>query len=228
MMKWALLTSLLLAWTGVATAQSGTAEPYREGVHYTKLSQAAKPSSDGSITVTEVFSYGCHACNEFEPFIQNWKDKQAEDVELNRVPVGFGRRAWELLAKGYMMAEIMGIEDEAHVPMMNAIWKEGRQMRSLEDLADFYAQHGADREKFLALDQGFMLSMRQKQNNDKLALYAVRQTPTMVVNGKYKVQTGQSVPSYQAMLSIVDYLVQKEREAMAPAAEVAAAEAAEN
>jgi protein dithiol oxidoreductase (disulfide-forming) len=228
MKNWALLTSLLLAWPGMLLAQAGAADTYREGVHYNELNQAASPRSADGVTVTEIFSYGCHACNEFEPFIQNWKSKQAEDVTLNRIPVGFGRRAWELLAKGYMMAEIMGIEDESHVPMMNAIWKEGRQMRSLEDLADFYAEHGADRDKFLALDQGFMLSMRQKQNNDKLGLYAPRQTPTIIVNGKYKVQTGQNVPSYQALLNVVDFLVQKERAAMAPVAETAAAETAGN
>jgi thiol:disulfide interchange protein DsbA len=213
----AILTSLLLGWTGTLFAQAGAAEPYREGVHYTEFSQAATKRSSDTITVTEIFSYGCHACNEFEPIIQNWKGKQAEDVELDRIPVGFGRPAWELLAKAYVMAEILGVADQAHVPLMNAIWKEGRQMRSIQDLADFYAQHGADRDKFLALDQGFMLSMRQKQNDDKLSIYAPRATPTMVVNGKYKIQTSQAVPSYQAMLSVVDYLVQKEREAMAPA-----------
>lgn len=221
MKKWALAASVMLAWPGIIFAQAGSNEPYREGVHYAELNQAGSPRSSDKVTVTEIFSYGCHACNEFEPYIQSWKSKQAEDVALNRIPVGFGRRAWELLAKGYMIAEIMGIEDENHVALMNAIWKEGRQMRSVEDLADFYSEHGADRDKFLALDQGFMLSMRQKQYNDKLGMYAPRQTPTMVVNGKYKVQTGQAVPSYQAMLSVVDYLVQKEREAMTSAAEVA-------
>jgi len=227
MSKWALATSLLLAWPGMVFAQAGAAEPYREGVHYVELSQATAPRGSDKVTVTELFSYGCHACNEFEPFIQSWMSKQAKDVELNRIPVGFGRRAWELLAKGYMIAEIMGIEDETQVPMMNAIWKEGRQMRSIEDLADFYSEHGADREKFMALDQGFMLSMRQKQNNDKLAVYSPRQTPTIIVNGKYKVQTGQNVPSYQAMLSVVDYLVQKERAAMTSAQETGADQVAE-
>jgi len=213
----AILSSLLLGWTGAVFAQAGAAEPFREGVHYTGFSQAAAKRSSDTITVTEIFSYGCHACNEFEPIIQNWKGKQAEDVELDRIPVGFGRAAWELLAKGYVMAEILGVEEQGHAPLMNAIWKESRQMRSIQDLADFYAEHGADRDKFLALDQGFMLSMRQKQNADKLAIYAPRGTPTMIVNGKYKVQTSQAVPSYQAMLAVVDYLVQKEREAMAPA-----------
>ena len=204
----------------------------REGVHYTKLDQAPTARTPDKIVVTEIFSYGCHACNEFEPFIQSWKARQAEDVELNRIPVGFGRPNWNMLAKGYLMAEILGVEDETHMPMMNAIWKEGlwnrgTQIRTVEQLADFYAGQGVDRDKFLALDNGFMLNMREKRNADLLAIYQPRQTPTMIVAGKYKVQTGQSVPSYQAMLAVVDHLVSLERAARAPAADAATESTAE-
>jgi thiol:disulfide interchange protein DsbA len=222
MKKIAFIAALLLVCAGPLQAQV-SAEPFTEGVHYVKFEQAATAGSSETIMVTEIFSYGCHACNDFEPYMQSWKTKQAEDVKLNRIPVGFGRAQWEMLAKGYIIAEIMGIEEESHVPMMDAIWKERKQMRSLNDLADFYSEHGAEREKFLALENSFMLNMRQKQNNDKLGIYSPRGTPTMVVNGKYKIQTGQSVPNYQAMLAVVDFLVTKER-AEASAAGTAQAE----
>ncbi len=211
MKKIALLGMFLLGWDISVQAQPAANEPYSEGVHYLRLVQAPSARKSDTVNVTEIFSYGCHACNDFEPHMQNWKGKQAGDVKLNRIPVGFGRAAWDLLAKAYLIAEIMGIEEEAHVPLMNAIWKDRRQMRTLEDLASFYAEQGADREKYLALDNSFMLNMRQKQNNDKLGIYAPRGTPTMVVNGKYKIQTNQSVPNYEAMLSVVDYLVARER-----------------
>ena len=213
-----------MSWGAMAQAQDAVGDPFQEGVHYFKLNQAAQVRTSDVVTVTEIFSYSCHACNEFEPFMQSWIDRQAQDVNVDRIPVGFGRNDWELMAKGYLIAEIMGIEEEAHVPMMNALWRDGRKMRTIEDLADFYAEQGADREKFLALDDGFMLNMRQRKNKDKLGVYAPRGTPTMIVNGKYKIQTGQAVPNYQALLSVVDFLVAKERMAMAPAAEAAAAE----
>jgi len=223
MKKFVLMGALMMFWGNVALAQSG---PYSDGVHYFTLEQAASARKSDTITVTEIFSYGCHACNDFEPYMQNWKAKQADDVKLDRIPVGFGRAAWDLLAKGYVIAEILGVEDENHVALMNAIWKERRQFRTLEDMADFYAERGADKEKFMALDNSFMLSMRQKQNADKLGIYSPRGTPTMVVNGKYKVLTSQAVPNYDAMLSVVDYLVAKERAEHAPAAVEAQAEAA--
>jgi len=215
MKKTALIGTLLLLWGSSAQAQTAASEPFSDGIHFTELVQAASPRKSDVVTVTELFSYGCHACNDFEPYMQNWKSKQADNVKLNRIPVGFGRAAWDLLAKGYVIAEIMGIEEENHVPLMNAIWKDRRPMRTLEDMADFYSEQGADKQKFLALDGSFMLDMRQKQNSDKLGLYAPRGTPTMVVNGRYKVQTGPSVPNYDVMLSVVDYLVQKEQSEIA-------------
>jgi thiol:disulfide interchange protein DsbA len=226
MKKMLLLGVLLLSWTGLIQAQVGASQNYTDGVHYFTLNQASTPRKSDVITVTELFSYGCHACNDFEPYMQNWKAKQASDVKLNRIPVGFGRPAWDLLAKAYVMAEILGVEEENHVPLMNAIWKEKRQMRSLDELANFYAEQGVDKAKFMALDNSFMLNMRQKQNMEKLGLYAPRGTPTMVVNGKYKIVTGQAVPNYEALLSVVDFLVTKERAEMAPAAASADAKAA--
>lgn len=221
-----MIGALLLCWSSVAQAQLAAPEPYQDGVHYFSLNKAASNRKPEKIIVTELFSYGCHACNDIEPFMQSWKQRQAEDVELDRIAVGFGRRAWELLATGYVIAEILGVEEQAHVPMMNAIWREGRQMRSMEEIADFYAEHGADREKFLALNGSFMLNMRQKQNMDRLSAYAPKGTPTLIVAGKYKVQTGQAVPSYEAMLSVVDYLVAKERLEMAPVAAEAKSDSA--
>ena len=219
-----MIAAILMSWGSMAQAQDAVGDPFREGVHYFNLNQAAQAGTSDVVIVTELFSYACHACNEFEPFLQSWKDRQAGDVNLNRIHVGFGRNTWELLAKGYLIAEIMGIEEQAHVPLMNAIWKDRRQMRTIEDLADFYAEQGADREKYLALDNGFMLHMRQRQSKDKLGVYAPSGTPTMIVNGHYKIQTGQKVPNYETLLSVVDFLVAKERMAMAPVAEAGAAE----
>ena len=224
MKQFALIGALLLGWSGMVQAQIGNTEPYREGIHYFELNQASAPRKSEFVTVTELFSYGCHACNDFEPYMQSWKGQQAADVKLNRIPVGFGRRAWDILARGYVIAEIMGVEEEAHVPLMNAIWKEKRQFRSIEDIADFYAEQGVDKAKYMSLDNSFMLSMREKQNADKLGLYAIKGTPTMVVNGKYKIQTGQAVPNYQAMLTVVDFLVAKERASLAPVAEAVSEE----
>ena len=185
-------------------------ERFQEGVHYVKFDQVTAPAA-GEVEVIEVFSYMCSHCNTFEPYMQSWKSSKAENVTLNRIPVGFGRRAWELLAQGYVTAELLGIADESHVPMMNAIWKQGQQMRSLDDLATFYSQFGVDKEAYIATFNSFAAdSMMRKEQRDA-QLFGVNATPTLIVNRQYKVSNNKNVSSFPAMLDVVNFLIEKEQ-----------------
>ena len=112
----ALLMCSLLIVPGVVFAQAGANGQYQEGVHYTKLNKAASARKSEVITVTEIFSYACHACNEFETFMQRWKDKQAQDVKLNRIAVGFGRAGWELLAKDMLSLKSWALKNRPMRP----------------------------------------------------------------------------------------------------------------
>ena len=195
----------LLLVSNLAMAQS---EPYQEGVHYFKIDQAA--AERDHVEVVEAFSYLCSHCATFEPYMQNWKANMPENVVLKRIPVGFGRRAWELYSRAYITAALMGIEEESHVPMMDAIWKERKQMRSLDDMAEFYAQFGVDQETFKATAQSFNVDTQLRREQRQIQVYGINGTPSMVVNGRYRVSSNQAVPGFDAMLSVVDYLVGKE------------------
>ena len=95
--KIVLALSLLLG-SHVAIAQQGTPAKYQEGVHYFKIDQAPAQTGSDKVEVTEVFSYACSHCNTFEPYMQNWKNNKPENVSLNRIPVAFGRRSWEMMS----------------------------------------------------------------------------------------------------------------------------------
>lgn len=213
---------LLLAW-GQAMAQDG---PYREGVHYFAIDQA--PVERDHVVVTEAFSYLCNHCATFEPYMQNWKARMPENVVLERLPVGFGRRAWELYSRAYITARLMGIEEKSHVAMMDAIWKDRRQMRSLEELAEFYSQFGVSKESFMATAQSFNVDTQLRREQRLVRTYGVNGTPSMIVNGKYRVASSREVASFEMMLSVVDFLVAREIATLpAPAEETAAPAPAE-
>lgn len=217
-----ILGFLLSLMCGLVLAQEA---PYREGVHYFEIDQAT-PAPRDRVEVTEAFSYLCTHCATFEPYVHNWAQKLPENVELKRIPVGFGRRAWELYARAYVTARLMGIEDKSHQPMMDKTWKEQKMMRSLEELAEFYAQFGVEKEAFIATAQSFNVDTQLRREQRLVQTYGVTGTPTMIVNGKYRVSSSQQVPSFDAMLSVVDYLVAQELAALptasAPADEGAA------
>ena len=197
----------LLLGSQLAMAQL---EPYQEGVHYFKISQVPAETDSDTVEVTELFSYGCSHCNTFEPYLKSWNETKPGNVEFNRIAVGFGRKAWEMLARAYITAEMLGIVEETHPAMMDAIWKERKQFRKLEDLADFYSGFGVEKSAFLANYQSFAADSQLRRSQRDVQLFGITGTPSLVVNRKYRVQSSKNVKDFNAMLDIVDYLVVKE------------------
>lgn len=201
-----LALSLLLA-SQFALAQG---EPYQEGVHYFKVDQVPAQNDSGMVEVTELFSYACSHCNTFEPYMQSWIKSKPENVKVNRIAVAFGRRAWEMMARAYITADMLGIAEESHVAMMDAIWKQNKQFRSLDELADFYSGFGVDRDAFLANFNSFAADSQLRKSQRDVQLFGITGTPSMVVARKYRVSSNKDVRDFNAMLDVVDYLVEKE------------------
>ena len=185
-------------------------EPYQEGVHYFKIGQVPADTGSDTVEVTELFSYGCSHCNTFEPYLESWNQSKPENVTYNRIAVAFGRRAWEMMARAYITAEMLGIEDESHIAMMDAIWKERRQFRTVDELADFYTQFGIERSAFLANYQSFAADSQLRKSQRDVTLFGITGTPSMVVNRKYRVTSSKDVGDFNVMLDVVDFLVAKE------------------
>mgnify|MGYP003331134465 CR=1 FL=1 len=215
-MKERILVGCLLLLSSVAWGQ---AAQYQQGVHYFLIDQ--KPVQRDHVEVAEAFSYLCNHCATFEPYMQSWKTRMPENVVLRRIPVGFGRRTWDLYARAYTTAALLGLEEKSHVPMMDAIWKDRRQMRNLPELAEFYAQFGVDKDVFVNTAQSFNVDTQMRRDQRLIQIYGINGTPTMVVNGRYRVSNTAAVPGYDAMLSVVDFLVQQELDALSSAAEAA-------
>jgi thiol:disulfide interchange protein DsbA len=207
-------TVLAICLLVMSQAASAQAEPYQEGVHYYRIDQAPASNDTGKVEVTELFSYGCSHCNTFEPYVQSWMKSKPEHVELNRIAVGFGRKQWEMMARAYIAAEMMGIVEESHVAMMDAIWKERKQFRNPDELARFYAQFGVTEESFLAHFNSFAADSQLRKSQRDAQLFGITGTPSMVVARKYRIQSNKNVRGFNAMLDIVNYLVEKETQAL--------------
>jgi thiol:disulfide interchange protein DsbA len=207
MIKKAILALGLLFAGQLAMAQQ---EPYQEGVHYFKIDQVPAVTGSGTVEVTELFSYACSHCNTFEPYMQSWNKTKADNVVLNRIAVAFGRKAWEMMARGYITAEMMGIVEESHLAMMDAIWKKGKQFRNLDELADFYSGFGVEKDSFLANYNSFAADSQLRKSQRDVQLFGITGTPSLVVARKYRVTSNKDVRDFNAMLDVVDYLVEKE------------------
>jgi len=219
--------ALILALTGV----SAQAQVFVEGTHYQRIDgPAAAP--DDRVEVVEAFAYPCGACRNFLPHITNWEESKPDYVDFQRRPVPL-QQGWELFVMGYYTAQVMGLDiKEVHPALFRAVHEERRRIRNLDDLAEIYTENSdVSAESFVNTAGSFAVDSQIRKNRSDLVKFGVRSTPTIIVQGKWRVNPG-AFESYDQMLAAVDYLVEREAEALeldtaarAAASEDAAADA---
>ncbi|MGH8051040.1 MAG: thiol:disulfide interchange protein DsbA/DsbL [Arenimonas sp.] len=188
----------------------------RAGIDYVAL-QAPQPTFSnvkGKIEVVEVFSYACPHCAHFQPFIGAWKKKAPADVNFIYMHAA-GGGAWERFARGFYVAESKKILPRTHDALFKSIFEERKLTpnASLDEIADFYAGFGVDKDSFLAA----MMSKTINEKVTKSTQFSIRtgadSTPTIVINGKYKINATQD-RGLEGMIKTIDFIIAKERAAM--------------
>lgn len=191
------------------------ADPFEVGVHYDLLPIPVETADPNKIEVVEVFSYGCPHCFEFDPSVQAWRAKQPPDVLFRRIPATF-RKDWMLLAQAYYAAEVLGVVDKVHEPIFEAIHLKGLNPGDPAVLATVFRESaGVDGEEFLKVLNSFGVRSKVQQADAQGRMYGLQGVPTLIVNGKYTVYNVNITGGNVDRLTIVDYLVAKERAARA-------------
>lgn len=188
-----------------AAAAAGT---FTEGKEYLKIDPPQPTASGNKVEVIEVFSYGCIHCANFQPLVDKWKKAMPAQAAFSYLPAFF-RADFALFGRGYYTAETLGIADKTHDAMFKAVFVDHKSFRSLDDLAQFYAGYGVKAEDFLTTATSFAVETKAQRANTLVQRYGVDGTPTIVVNGKYRI-TGQSAGGYDKVFDVVNYLVAKE------------------
>ncbi len=205
-------TSLLLA-IFVFAAFSVSAQPYQAGKHYTLIEPAVSTRAGaGEVEVVEVFSYACPHCYRFQPHIEEWLSNKPDYVEFRRVAAQFNP-TFEVFARAYVTADMMGLVAQTHGAMFAALHSEHRRFRNMDDIAAFYAEHGADKGRFLSTAESFAVVTRMNKEAIEAREYGIRGTPSLIVNGKYLVSANEDVPTHSEMIKVMQYLVEQEHEA---------------
>ncbi|MGI9251544.1 MAG: thiol:disulfide interchange protein DsbA/DsbL [Pseudohongiellaceae bacterium] len=206
-----LITLLLLL--PLAATNYAQVERYVAGTHYTEISNPVNTRDASKIEVIEVFWYGCGHCFRFEPLINAWEENAPEDVDFLRFPA-----IWNALlqvhAQAYYTAEALDAVSLLHEHIFTAINVQGNRMQSESQIGAVFTEHGISQESFTNAFNSFSVRTKVNQAQSRTLAYEVASTPNMVVNGKYLISTGESVPTQEEMLNVVDFLVEKERAAM--------------
>ncbi len=196
-----------------ANAQDNQAVPYVKDLHYTELDPVFATESDDQVVVYEFFGYKCPHCSTFQVFMKPWHKKLPKNVKLVRVPVLF-QPGWDILAKAYYTAETMGIIEQTHQPMFDAVHKQRKRFSTIEDVADWYAEKfNVDKQAFISTANSFMIDSKVRQSNNMMRKMKITSTPSIVINGKYK-PNKKTLKSNSALLDLASFLANKEAESM--------------
>jgi len=171
-----------------------------------------------------VFSYACPACNLFVPTMRKLKASLPPNAVLDFLPASFNpTEDWPMFQLAYITAQTLGVADQTHDAMFNAVWQSGElavidpttrgiksRLPTIEDAAKFYkAQAGVPIDKFLAASKSFSVDVKVRAAEGLIQAYRVDRTPTIVVNGKYRLQI-ESAGGADQLVELVNWLVAKE------------------
>lgn len=190
---------------------AGAASPFEEGTHYQRLSTPVPTSSNDRVEVVEAFWYGCGHCYSLEPALEKWVADKPDNIAFVRLPAVLGS-SWEPHARAYYTAEALGVLDKIHQPLLDAIHVEDRRLANEKQLAEFFAEQGVDKETFRKAYNSFTVETRLRRSQELVKRYKLRAVPTIIINGKYVTNTTMA-GSGQKLFEVMDYLVEKEKDA---------------
>lgn len=193
-----------------APAEMGIKADLVEGTDYVSIpnGQPLQPL-DGKVEVVEVFAYWCGHCAAFEPSVEAWKAKQPDYVRFTPIPLSGG--ANDTMARVYYAAETTGLLGKVHPLMFDGI--HAAQAIAPNANADailaYLGKKGVDAKTLGEAMNSFAMSARLGQGLQFAQRSGVEGTPTLIVNGKYRVLG----KSHDEQLKITNALIAREHAA---------------
>lgn len=164
---------------------------------------------DGKIEVVEVFAYWCGACAQLDPLVSAWSASLPEDVRFSYVPAVFSDD--DNYPRAFFAAQAAGAIERTHSPTFRAIHIERSlsPKADIDAIAEFYGSLGLDAAQLRSTMQSFAVEASVNRASQFAIRSGVRVTPTLIVNGKYRVQGD----SFEEILANTDALIARERAA---------------
>jgi len=184
---------------------------FKEGVQYQTIENSQPTVSEDRIEVLELFWYGCPHCYQLEPELEAWLKTKPDDVVFVRLPAVLGP-SWELHARAFYTAELLGVTDKIHKPLFERMHKEKRPIRNVAQLKEIFLAQGVSEQDFDNTYKSFAVITKTNRAKQAASLYGIKGVPALVVNGKYRTSVREA-GSNKGMLEVVDFLVKQERAA---------------
>jgi thiol:disulfide interchange protein DsbA len=192
-------------------AAAAASRQWELGSDYMLIDPRVPTSTGDKIEVTEVFSYACPHCAHFQPTMEELKSNLPPTAQVVLVPAVF-RPEWQPFARAFYTAQSLGILGQTHQAMFDALYEQHLPLTTLDTLVSgFYANHGANASTFMSTANSFVIDSKLAHGDQLVREYGVTGTPTLIVNGKYRVEmSSERKIGPPEAVQIVLFLVQQE------------------
>ena len=198
----ALLTVSLSLFSSSTVAQD---DMFIEGGHYELLSEVQPVQTGDKIEVVEMFWYMCPHCYRLEPFMMQWLQNKPENVEFVPIPAVLNEK-WAFHARVYYTLEALGLDEQLHARVFEAIHRERRPLKTVEQVADWVAENGGDRQAIIDTFESFAVENKLNFASVMSRKYGISGVPSIIIDGRYRTSVSLA-GSYEELLEVINYLV---------------------
>jgi len=204
------LTSFLLLSSAFVSAAD-----FVKGTHYNELSIPIHTNLNSAKEVSEFFSFYCPGCYRLEPIIGALKAKLPDNVRLikNHIEGMPGRDVAieKALSKAILTAKLLNIEEEITEAIFKYIHVSRANFSTKKDIKNVFLLQGVDGQRFDEVFDSFGVqtgASKMNKERDILRKQGITSVPTVIINGKYKVETG-AIESKEQYIELVLYLLNR-------------------
>lgn len=202
--RWLAIVTLGL----LASTTTWADEEFQEGVQYERIATPVPTSTGKKVEVLELFWYGCPHCYRFEPYVEQFLKRKPTVAEFVRIPAVF-RPEWEIHARAYYTAELLGVVDKIHRPLFDAIHEQHQRLDDEAAMEKFFVAHGVGAADFKKTFNSFGVETKVRLSKQATAKYGIDGVPSVIINGKYRTSVG-TAGSGENVLKVIEFLVKKE------------------
>ncbi len=194
-------------------AHAPAQQPPRSRLSYEYRLIEPQPVAAGErVEVVEFFWYGCPYCFQLQPPLESWLKRKPDDVELRRIPTIF-RESWVPHARLYYTLEAVGEIGRLHQAVYRAFHEDREDLSTAETTAQWVGRHGIERSRWMVAYNSPEVDRKVEQSRVFTRSYAIKGTPSLVVDGRYLTSTGmtESVPEVIPILEDLIRLARQRR-----------------
>jgi protein dithiol oxidoreductase (disulfide-forming) len=196
-----------------------------QGVDYTLLSPPQPTESGKKLEVIEFFAYCSPHCYTLDRPLTEWVKAHADKIVFKRVHVSPNgvpmpqQRLYYTLdyyTLDYYTLDVMGKAEEYQSKVFNAIHLQHVRLNTDDDVINFMAKPGIDRNKFIQIYNSFPVQTKVQRSLQMMSICQINSWPTIVIDGTYvtsPAQTSSRMPMRDdttanlSTLKVVDDLV---------------------